>query len=242
LITLWQLAFPFFFPEQIFDSAGKEVDFMLAVSEPLPGNTVLDVCCGPGRHSIALAKRGFGVTGIDSSRFLLLKARSASRGHDIRFIKGDIKEVLPKQSYSLVINLYTSFGIFEAFDENIKLLDRMCAAVETRGCLIIEVLGKEVLARVFQKNGWRRNGDQLFMFEREITNEWSGLLITWIFMNKPRQRYEYRVYYWIFDALWFREQLRIRGFDTVTCYGGWDGRKYDESADRLIVVGRKATR
>ncbi len=37
---------------------------------------VLDFCCGPGRHTIALAKRGIKVTGVDRSEFLLSKAKA----------------------------------------------------------------------------------------------------------------------------------------------------------------------
>ncbi len=49
----------------------QEVDFLVDLLDLEPGMTVLDVGCGPGRHAVALAKRGIGVVAVDiSERFL----------------------------------------------------------------------------------------------------------------------------------------------------------------------------
>ena len=45
------------------------------------GKSALDLCCGPGRCSIALAQRGFTVTGVDRTRYLLDKARKRAVAH-----------------------------------------------------------------------------------------------------------------------------------------------------------------
>ena len=44
-----------------------EIDFLVDVLNIEPGQSVLDVGCGTGRHSIELARRGFGVTGLDAT-------------------------------------------------------------------------------------------------------------------------------------------------------------------------------
>ena len=38
------------------------------------GSKVLDLCCGPGRHSIELAKKGYSVTGVDRTSSYIKKA------------------------------------------------------------------------------------------------------------------------------------------------------------------------
>ncbi len=49
----------------------QEVEFLVQVLGLEPGMTVLDVGCGPGRHAVALAKRGISVVAVDiSERFL----------------------------------------------------------------------------------------------------------------------------------------------------------------------------
>lgn len=49
----------------------QEVAFLVELLDLAPGMTVLDVGCGPGRHAVALAKRGIAVVALDiSERFL----------------------------------------------------------------------------------------------------------------------------------------------------------------------------
>ncbi|GAI67091.1 unnamed protein product, partial [marine sediment metagenome] len=49
--------------------ASKQVEF-IEESIPLkPGQKILDLACGYGRHSILLAKKGYFVTGYDLSVF-----------------------------------------------------------------------------------------------------------------------------------------------------------------------------
>ena len=52
-----------------------EVAFLVEALGLRAGQTVLDVGCGPGRHALALARRGFRVTGVDASEeFVALAA------------------------------------------------------------------------------------------------------------------------------------------------------------------------
>lgn len=57
-----------------------EVDFLVEALGIVPGAHVLDVGCGPGRHALALARRGFDVLGVDvSAEFVDLARRAAAR-------------------------------------------------------------------------------------------------------------------------------------------------------------------
>lgn len=56
----------------------QEVDFLVSTLDLRPGSRVLDVGCGPGRHSLELARRGIEVHGIDvSATFIEAAQRSA---------------------------------------------------------------------------------------------------------------------------------------------------------------------
>ena len=63
----------------------QEVEFLVAELGLEPGMRVLDVGCGPGRHSYALAERGIEVVGVDvSEAFVELAASKAPEGTTFR--------------------------------------------------------------------------------------------------------------------------------------------------------------
>src|SRR5438270_725149 len=70
----------------------REVDFLVDALGLEPGMRVLDVGCGPGRHSLALATRGIDVLGVDlSPEFIELARESVPAGTSFaRFEVADV--------------------------------------------------------------------------------------------------------------------------------------------------------
>jgi SAM-dependent methyltransferase len=102
----WRAFYPWMFPERRFQSAPQEVEQLLALSGVTQG-AALDLCCGPARHSIPLAQRGFDVTAVDRSPFLLSKARerAAETGAPIDLVQCDCREFVRPGAFDLAINL-----------------------------------------------------------------------------------------------------------------------------------------
>src|SRR4051812_30468973 len=77
------------------DDSSKEADFIEQILQLKPGASVLDVPCGGGRHAMALASRGYNVTGIDIAQPLLEEARqeATARNLQITFDYGDMREL-----------------------------------------------------------------------------------------------------------------------------------------------------
>jgi len=69
--TFWKEFAPFMFDETRWMLAESEVDSIIAHTHLSPPAKVLDLCCGTGRHSLAFARRGFTVTGVDITRSYL---------------------------------------------------------------------------------------------------------------------------------------------------------------------------
>ena len=56
--SLWSALEPFLFTdEHCGDGARHEVDLTMALLKVEPGAAILDLCCGPGRHALELARR-----------------------------------------------------------------------------------------------------------------------------------------------------------------------------------------
>ena len=78
--------------EKFLPGTKQEVDFLERELRLQPGDRILDLGCGAGRHSIELAKRGFNVTGVDISPFMLAEARkrASEAGIQATFIQLDL--------------------------------------------------------------------------------------------------------------------------------------------------------
>jgi SAM-dependent methyltransferase len=89
----------------------QEVDFLVDVLDLAPGDRVLDVGCGPGRHAHALAERGLAVHGVDiSERFVDLARRQAPPG--ATFSVGDARALAVDGSFDAAISLCQgAFGL-----------------------------------------------------------------------------------------------------------------------------------
>ena len=73
--SFWIEMYPYLFSEKRFAEAFDQVDKIIKLLK-LKKGSVLDLCCGPGRCSIAFAKRGFFVTGVDRNKYFLDKGKA----------------------------------------------------------------------------------------------------------------------------------------------------------------------
>ena len=121
--SFWRELYPFMFSEERFADADEQMTKVLALTKPA-GKSVLDLCCGPGRCTIALAKKGFSVTGVDRTKFLLDKARAkAGAAHvKIEWVRKDMRDFVRPDSFALVLSMFTSFGYFDDKREDIIVL------------------------------------------------------------------------------------------------------------------------
>jgi SAM-dependent methyltransferase len=109
----------------------QEVSFLLDLMKLRKGARLLDVGCGPGRHSVLFAKAGLAVTGVDvSSRFLELAA-DASRAAGVRasFFECDARRMPFDDEFDAVVALCQGgFGLMGEDDS--LVLRRMCEAAK----------------------------------------------------------------------------------------------------------------
>lgn len=238
--SLWRDMYPFMFPPKRFADAVLEVDKFLALIAPR-GKNVLDLCCGPGRNSIPLAKRGFRVTGVDRAKFLLDKAKAKARAAKVRieWIQADMRDFVRPDSFHLVLNLLTSFGYFDDKDQDIAVLRNMFASLRPGGSCVIDVGGKEWLARIFQPTTSRLLPDGALLVQRhEIIDDWTRIRNEWTLIRKGRAK-TFRFHHTIYSGQELKERMEQAGFADVKLYGDLDGGAYGSSAQRLIAVGRK---
>ena len=99
---------------------------------------ILDLACGKGRHSIYLNKMGYHVTGVDISTKNIKKANE-HKNENLKFKIHDMRKPL-SQKFDLVVNLFTSFGYFDDFDDNLKTLNSIKSNLKEDGLGVIDFL------------------------------------------------------------------------------------------------------
>lgn len=236
----WRGNYPYLFPVERFQSADEEVDKILSLVE-FSGSHVLDLCCGPGRHSTVLAERGFSVTGVDSTAFLLQKARNraSERKLDVEFVHDDMRRFVRPSSYDLVLNMFTSFGFFDEKEEDLQVLRNIYESLRPGGVLVMEMIGKEGLASIFTATNSEVHPDgTMFVRRREIFDDWTRIRNEWLLIRDGQVK-SFKFHHTLYSGQELKDRLLQVGFGNTQLYGDLDGSAYGMGSKRLIALARK---
>jgi SAM-dependent methyltransferase len=74
--------------------------------------SILDVGCGTGNHSICFAKKGYNVVGIDLSKVMVnqAKKKAKEKGLSVKFFVKDMRNFSLKKKFDAVLCLFGTFG------------------------------------------------------------------------------------------------------------------------------------
>lgn len=117
----------------------------------LPVNAkVLDIACGNGRHSILFAKKGYNVTGIDLSPYLIRHAKKNVTDdikRNVKFEVRDMRKIGHFNEFDLAVNLFTSFGYFENNKDNFKVIYSIAGTLKKNGFFFFDFINSQYLVK-----------------------------------------------------------------------------------------------
>jgi cyclopropane fatty-acyl-phospholipid synthase-like methyltransferase len=217
-------------------AAEAEVSFILRHARLRPHDTILDVPCGTGRHSLPLARAGFAVTGVDLSTAALSRARkrAASERLDVRFECSNMLDLsVPTQSDALVC-LGNSLGYFEPSLTH-KLLQKFASALRPGGRLIIDtsICAESLLPlpaeRVFTFPGGTYEQRLAYDVQRSVIKTCAQLTL-------DGERHELRYQHFVMTSGELVRSLESAGFETCELYGDTDDVPFKPGSPRLLLV------
>lgn len=142
---------------------------VLGVMGLKPGEQVLDLACGRGRHTGVLAEHGLQVTGIDLSHENIANARSMFP--DQTFHRADMRAPFPG-TYGAIFNVFTSFGYFEDADDNARVIENMYNALKPGGWLVLDYLNPTYVATHLLASERVDRPERTFHIHRFIEGDW----------------------------------------------------------------------
>ena len=136
-------------------------------------------------------------------------------------------------------SMFTSFGYFNDRQDDRTVLENMFTSLEPGGACIIEVLGKERLAKILQPTISTVLPDGTLMVERhEIFDDWTRVRNEWLLIRNGRAK-SFKFHHTIYSGQELRDRMERVGFVAAKLHGNLDGDEYGPNAERLIAIGGK---
>ncbi len=224
-------------------NTSREVDLLVSSASLEPNDRILDLCCGQGRHTLELARRGFRhVTGVDRSRYLVRLGRKRARalGHSVAFREGDARKFrLPEHSFHCVALMGNSFGYFDREEDDLQVLERVEDVLIPGGIVAMDLVNGDWMGRNFERRSWEWIDQNHFVCrERSLAADGRRLISREVVVHAEKgviadQFYAERLY----SQETIRELLSRAGFDEVTFHG-----TLQAASDRNQDLGLMANR
>jgi len=238
--SFWKTWGSMIFTSKRIEDAAGEIDKVIDLLKLAPGDNVLDLCCGVGRHSLELTRRGFQVTGVDRTEQYLNKAseQAEREGLNVEFIREDMRTFCRPDTFNATISMFTSFSYFEDPEEDRQVVLNVYRSLKAGGVFLLEMHGKETLARIFREKDWSETNGVFILYDRKVSQNWGWMENRWI-MFKDNKHTESIFSHRLYAATELIALLTGCGFSSVDIYGSLDGDPYDHKAQRLIAIGHK---
>ena len=227
------------YPHRDEEDARRAVALIQRVAPWQPGDRVLDLACGPGRHAAELEQLRARVVGFDLSRAMLRRARERTRA---ALVRGDMR-ALPFRagSFRLAVNLFTSFGYFRDDAEHRLVLRQVAAALVRGGHFVLDYLNAEQVRRSLESaNALGSNGEESgedVRITRRIGPD-GRFVIKEIELQDEGRSFQERVRLYGPDEL--AALLAEAGLPVAARFGDYDGGPPGPDAPRVILVGVRA--
>jgi SAM-dependent methyltransferase len=224
-------------------ATASEVDFIQTRLGLKSRSRILDVPCGSGRHTLALATRGHDVLGVDISPEAIDHARNAaaSAGLAVELVVAEMREIPRDGSFDAAICMGNSFGYLD-LDGLREFVAALAAAVRPGGGLIVDfsAAAESVLPGfVDDKPRDMTVGDITVSGSNTYDVVGSRLLSSYVF-TRGTQETRVTALHHVYTTAHLRQLLTDGGFTDIEQHGGPDGEPFEVGTGRLLLTAHRS--
>ena len=136
----------------------REIELVCELLPIKPGQRLLDLCGGHGRHSLELARqRQVQCTVFDYSSVLLEKGRknAGEAGLELEFVQGDARSTgLPEAHFDHVLIMGNSLGYLMDREADLEILSEAWRVLCSGGWLLVDVTDGRAVRNEFRPRSW----------------------------------------------------------------------------------------
>jgi len=244
---------------------GREEDVTFYVEEARQaGSPVLELGCGTGRITIAVARDGITIVGVDSSEPMLAVLRGKISKLDgvmqnrIKLVKRDMRVLQLDTRFSLVMIPFRTLDMLPTVDDQRRVLGNIREHLEVGGKLILDFLNPDIKAIAahlastgsslqFTGREWRHplTGNRVMEWESKLYNAFEQTIQEKQIFEEVtddgrtvdsihRLRFKRFIFRYEFEHL-----LSAHGFDVECLYGSFRRDPFCPTSSELIWVARK---
>lgn len=230
------------YDQELAQRTPNEIDHLEALLKLQPPLRILDLACGQGRHAIELARRGYDLTGLDLSPYLLEVARERAEagGVSVRWVLGDMRLAMEGERFDLILSLFTSLGYFADPGDDAAVVGAANTMLAEGGRLLVEVVNGDRILGNFQEREWFTVGEVAVMERRSVDRESRRMTVERTVERGGESEINVHVVR-LYGPADLDALLRARGFRQVQLYGDWEGSPASERTLRVLAIGTKET-
>ncbi|ETW98796.1 MAG: hypothetical protein ETSY1_17365 [Candidatus Entotheonella factor] len=227
----------------------REIAFLQHCGVLAPDRQILDLACGGGRHSLAMAQHGAEVTGLDVGPAAIASARrrAARAGLPVAFMQGDVRHLAFDAAFDAVTFLFGCFTEMTREDAQ-TCLNGVARSLRPGGWFVLDVFAPRFFADLDGMQEWWVGRDF-------IAGRFPQLVLTEYFYYARSKTYarrdficnantgEIHTFGVSGQAYTLRDLSRMfeaAGLTPVLTCGDWDGSEAGRDSELYIVVAQKA--
>ena len=220
-----------------------EVDFLADVLELKPGQQVLDIMAGYGRHALPLAGRGLELTAVDISAEYCEEMEAVARAENlsVEVLRGDFLEVkLPDKTFDAAYCLGNSFSFFSRKVMR-EFLQKIADHLAPGGTFVAhtQLLAESVFPN-FQEHTWMPVGNDIKYLAHNEFDAAQGVIHAELTYVRGQEQVTRKIKQHVYSLAELSAMMQSAGLTVTETFGSLDGEPFALGDEQAYLLAGKS--